>query len=132
MGICIFAKDFPISMDMGAATFFNLRMEICYHCGIFKEEDLLASFSDVRENYYKNIHRALKEKRITKGTYNFLLAPDTAYRLNPNNCKDLLSDISDLTVPYKYGYVWTKYNRFEDFRQLLRYCIREKKCLIWR
>lgn len=129
MGICIHSKNFPIEMDMGYGTFFNMRMDICYHLGIFKKED---ESLNIRYSYDKEIYKALRKKKITKGTYNFLLAPDAEHKLSPDSCKGLLSDISDLTSPYMYGYIWTKYNRFEDFRQILRHCIRERKYLIWR
>jgi hypothetical protein len=135
MGVNIRAKGFPIEMEMGYGTFTRFRSAIANHIGAYEGNPYLASFPDGSENmqgFIDNLNDLIRKKKISHHTAFFLVASDAEGRLKPDTCAAILQDISDMPEQDDwYGYVWSRYGRISDFRQILRHCIRERRCLIW-
>ena len=130
MGLCIRTNGFPIEMDMGPGTFARFRSAIAGHIGVCEGNPYTDENFD---SFIADLNKAIKEKRIDYHTAFFLVANDTEGRLKPDTCAAILRDISDMPEQDDwYGYCWSKYGRIADFRQILRYCARERRCLIWR
>lgn len=132
MGICLRSAGFQMEMDMGYGSFMRLRTAIAVHLGVWNEGEGNPYSEDSIRAFIGKLNKALEGKRISRNTAVFLTSFDAGFRMMPGSCRGLLEDISDMPEQDDwYGYSWSKYGRISDFRQILRHCIREHRCLIW-
>lgn len=140
MGLTITARKAPYSLDCGYFGFTFLRCEIA-----------IALFPDFGEKYkayfmtrnkreqdklWKDVcdigNPLIKEGRMKPGFVEFLTASDGDTTLPLKYTYGLWDQIKDLELDIKFGYQGQEdCATFTDFKNLVKWCAENRRCLKW-
>lgn len=139
MGVTIYAKGCPISFDTGYGGFARLRTNLAYALDkglgdVYNEMPIMGdeykNWVEKANNFFKDRGKIFKPHKLF---LNFLFAPDCGGRCSPKACKDIWETIKDVDFGNKairYA-TFSKPNDYEEFKQLLEYCWKNKKYMLW-
>lgn len=128
MGLCMKAAGCRIHMDMGYFTFAALRSDIASHIGWRGGNPYSES---IWPSFAAWLKKKLSDGTVSPGTARFLTASDCSGRLMPSSCEGLAQDIRDMETGGMYGYIWSPDRSIGSFRELLRHCVSNGRCLTW-
>ena len=134
------AKKCPYRLDRGYFGFTFLRCEIAL--ALFPEfgEKYKAYFMTRNEKEQKKLwdeicsigNPLIREGKMKPGFVEFLVEDDSDATLSVRYTTDLFEQIKDLEIDIKFGYQGQKdCATFSDFKNLVKWCAENKRCLKW-